>query len=294
MNDAIRHYDKLLAEHYSWMVGMPFEEKAAEQKALLMELGLRAGRHGTAIDLGCGPGYQSAALADLGFSRVIAVDTSQALLDELAAQKGPRPIEPVLGDMRAFSQHVAPASADAVVCMGDALTHLESHKDVTQLLTGALASLAPGGRLVLTFRDLSQGLKGLDRFIPVQSDANRVMVCFLEYEPQTVIVHDLIHSRDGAGWSMRKSSYRKLRVAPDRVLRQLRGLGFVIDVNRAAGRMWAISARKSNNVQRRMLKPPPKPSTPRPKTSPAAGVTKAERAALKRADKTVIKRMRKR
>ena len=30
MNDAIRHYDELLAAHYSWMVGMPFEEKAAE------------------------------------------------------------------------------------------------------------------------------------------------------------------------------------------------------------------------------------------------------------------------
>lgn len=289
MNDAIRHYDELLAEHYSWMVGMPFEEKAAEQKALLIELGLGAGRHGTAIDLGCGPGYQSAALADLGFSRVIGVDTSQALLDELAAQKGRRPIEPVLGDMRAFSRHVAPASADAVVCMGDALTHLESHTDVTQLLTGAFASLAPGGRLVLTFRDLSQGLSGLDRFIPVQSDANRVMVCFLEYEQQTVIVHDLIHCRDGAGWSMRKSSYRKLRVAPDRIVRQLRGLGFAIDINRAAGRMWAISARKSKTVPRRMAKQPPKP-----KASRAAAVTKAERAAMKRADKTVIKRMRKR
>ena len=32
MNDAIRHYDELLAAHYSWMVGVPFEEKVAEQK----------------------------------------------------------------------------------------------------------------------------------------------------------------------------------------------------------------------------------------------------------------------
>jgi SAM-dependent methyltransferase len=244
MNDAIRHYDELLAEHYSWMVGVPFAQKVAEQKALLLELGLGAGQRGVAIDLGCGPGYQAVALADLGYSRVIAIDTSKTLLDELAALKGDRPIEPVLDDMRRFARHVPAAGADAVICMGDALTHLESHADVSGLLADAHAALAPGGRLVLTFRDMSQELAGLDRFIPVQSDANRVMVCFLEYEPQTVIVHDLIHSRNGEDWALRKSSYRKLRIAAEDIVRQLRGLGFEINANGPAARMWAISARK--------------------------------------------------
>src|ERR1700753_222448 len=104
MTDAIRHYDELLAEHYSWMVAMPFEQKAAEQKALLTELGLVVGKHGAAIDLGSGPGYQAAALADLGFAPVIAIDTSKTLLDELAAYRGARPIRPVLADLRQFSQ----------------------------------------------------------------------------------------------------------------------------------------------------------------------------------------------
>jgi hypothetical protein len=46
----------------------------------------------------------------------------------------------------------------------------------------------------------------------------------------------------------------------------------------------------------RLLKTPHKPFTPKakPKASPGTPATKAERAALKRADKTVIKRMRKR
>lgn len=244
MNDAIRHYDELLAEHYSWMVGVPFEQKAAEQKALLEELGLAPGRHGTAIDLGAGPGYQSAALADLGYGHVIAIDTSKTLLDELEVQKGARPIEPLLADMCRFADHVRPGSVDAIVCMGDALTHLESHRDLSGILTSASSALAPGGRLVLTFRDMSQALTGLDRFIPVQSDADRVMVCFLEYEPETVLVHDLIHARTKDGWTMRKSSYRKLRVSSDEIVRQLEALGFKIDMNRMAGRMWAISARK--------------------------------------------------
>jgi SAM-dependent methyltransferase len=244
MNDAIRHYDELLAEHYSWMVGMPFEQKTAEQKTLLTELGFANGQHGAAIDLGCGPGYQAAALADLGFSPVIAIDTSKTLLDELAAYKGTRPVQPVLADLRQLARHVPSGGVGAITCMGDVLTHLESHQDVSGLLADAFDALAPGGRLVLTFRDMSQALAGLDRFIPVQSDADRVMVCFLEYEPQTVVVHDLIHSRTDSGWDLRKSSYRKLRIDAEQVVRQLQALGFEIDANGPAARMWAVSARK--------------------------------------------------
>ena len=244
MNDAIRHYDELLAEHYSWMVGMPFEQKAAEQKALLIELGLAEGRRGAAIDLGSGPGYQAAALADLGFSPVLAIDTSKTLLDELTAQKGKRPIEPMLADLRQLARHVPVGGVDAITCMGDVLTHLESHQDVSRLLADSFSALAPGGRLVLTFRDMSQPLAGLDRFIPVRSDMDRVMVCFLEYEPQTVVVHDLIHSRTADGWDLRKSSYRKLRIAAEEVVQQLRALGFEIGANGPAARMWAICAQK--------------------------------------------------
>lgn len=244
MNDAIRHYDQLLAEHYSWMVGVPFEQKAAEQKALLSELGIGQGPHGLAIDLGPGPGYQSAALADLGFSRVIAIDASQRLLDELSQNKASRPIEPVRDDIRRLSRHAKPGSVEAIVCMGDTLTHLESLDDVSRLLADAHRLLMSKGRLVLTFRDLFQELSGLDRFIPVQSGADRVMVCFLEYEPERVKIHDLIHVRKDGGWEMHKSSYRKLRVAPAKVADELKGLGFQVTYNGPRAGMWAISAVK--------------------------------------------------
>jgi len=244
MNDVLRHYDELLAAHYSWMVGVPFEEKVADQKALLEELGLTAGEHGGAIDLGEGPGYQSAALADLGYAPVIAIDTSKALLQELAGQKGRRAIETLHGDLRHLSRYVPDESAEAIVCMGDVLTHLERHGDVTALLNDSFNALKPGGRLILTFRDLSQELAGLDRFIPVQSDADRVMVCVLEYEPRTVLVHDLIHTRHGDGWRLDKSCYRKLRIAPKDVTQQLKALGFEITFDGIKARMCAISARK--------------------------------------------------
>ena len=85
MSTVTDHYRKLLSEHYVWMFGVPFEEKVAEQKALLERV--LGALHppvprGPALDLGSGPGFQSIALAELGFSPVIAIDTSAELLTE--------------------------------------------------------------------------------------------------------------------------------------------------------------------------------------------------------------------
>src|SRR5882724_13465153 len=77
------HYDEVLSQHYSRMFG-DFEAKVAEQQALLERLGLRVRQPDSmAVDLGCGPGFQSIALASLGF-RVLAIDFSRRLLDEFS------------------------------------------------------------------------------------------------------------------------------------------------------------------------------------------------------------------
>src|SRR5215472_3420406 len=85
MSMAAEHYDRLLAAHYTWMLGGDIAAVAKDQATLLRELGVRARGDGAlAVDLGCGPGPQSLALAELGFSPVLAVDSSRALLDELS------------------------------------------------------------------------------------------------------------------------------------------------------------------------------------------------------------------
>lgn len=85
MTSAAVHYDQLLAAQYTWMLGGDIGGLAAEQETLLRRLGVRPGPDGgLAVDLGCGPGQQSLALARIGFASVVAVDTSKDLLDELA------------------------------------------------------------------------------------------------------------------------------------------------------------------------------------------------------------------
>jgi SAM-dependent methyltransferase len=249
-NPVANHYESLLAEHYTWMFGGSFDQKVSEQRALLELLGVAgpsAGLAGVAFDLGCGPGFQSVALADIGFRRVIAVDTSAKLLAELEAHRGGRAIQTLLADLSTLQNFAKPESAGLIACMGDTLTHLPGKDQVRKLFADSYRALVPGGLIVLTFRDLTPATSGLDRFIPVRSDADKIMTCFLEYEsPEVVVVHDLIHVRNGSEWALHKSSYRKLRLAPKWVCDQLAAAGFRVQRSEQAGRLWAITAVKES------------------------------------------------
>jgi len=238
MASAREHYDGVLAEHYSRMFG-DFEAKVAEQRALLERLGVIARhRDATSVDLGCGSGFQSIALARLGF-QVMAIDFSQRLLAELRERAHGLPVETIAGDICDVAQLV-PKQVELVVCMGDTLSHLEREADLTRVFEGTASRLAAGGRLVLTFRDLSGELRDLDRAIPLHASDELVMTCFLEYEPSTVKVHDLVWVRQPDGWRFRKGVYRKLRLAPEAVATRLERAGFAVERHQAPAGMVAL------------------------------------------------------
>ena len=219
------HYQTLLAERYSWMFGS-FEQKAAEQEALFKRLSLHHDPKGAALDLGCGSGFQSVALARLGFE-VTAVDFSERLLQELTQHRGSLPITALQGDLRDLGGF-PDESSQVVVCMGDTLTHLPAKADIPVLFREIKRILKPGGKVIISFRDVNAELQGLDRFIPVKSDPDRIMTCVLEFEPETVLVTDLFYERTQSGWSFHKSSYRKIRIAPSAVAEELRGAGLTV------------------------------------------------------------------
>ncbi|NUS17105.1 MAG: class I SAM-dependent methyltransferase [Streptomyces sp.] len=235
MTTATDHYERLLAEHYTWMLGGDIEAAAAAQAELLRAAGLPPGSPSggdVAVDLGCGPGPQSLALVRLGYGPVVAVDTSERLLGELAAHAEAAgvadAVRPVRGDMRdVLPGAVAPGSAAAVVCMGDTLPHLPAKADVPRLLADVAAALRPGGHFVATFRDLTREATGTDRFVAVRGTDDRLLTCFLDYvDDDTVQVHDLLHVRtpDGA-WELHAGSYPKLRFTADWLAGQCRAAG---------------------------------------------------------------------
>jgi SAM-dependent methyltransferase len=253
MSDVQDHYSGLLAKHYTWMFGMSFAAKVAEEKAILQDA-LQPAADGSdlgmAVDLGSGSGFQTVALAEMGYSPVLAVDTSQSLLKELQSHNNNLSIQTICNDLLNLSKFVSPATVKAFVCMGDTITHLSSKAAVEELLHLVFKALVPDGQFVLSYRDLSAEATGLDRFIPVYSDEGKVMTCFLEFDrPDAVLVHDLVYSREGEQWLFEKSNYRKLRLPLDWLENAMVRVGFTVQRGQA-GRLIRLIGQRSVTRQR--------------------------------------------
>ena len=110
--------------------------------------------------------------------------------------------------------------------MVDTLLHLASQDVVEHLFDDVAAALEPGGTFIATFRDFSVAAEELDRFISVRSDKQTIFTCFLEFEPATVKVHDLVYRCIDGDWKFAKSYYRKLRLSTAWVVSTLRAVGF--------------------------------------------------------------------
>jgi SAM-dependent methyltransferase len=248
MSTVNEHYERLLSEHYTWMFGVSFEDRVSEQKSFLSRT-LTPLDHtpqaAMAVDLGCGPGFQTIALAQLGFSPVIAIDTSAELLDELRSHVGSLPVRTEKADLRDLPNIVQTGQATVIVCMGDTLTHLPDRRDVSALFGSVFDRLRKRGVFVITYRDLTRELFGTDRFIPVRSDENKIMTCFLEFEnPDSVVVHDLVYVRQDSRWSLNKSSYRKLRLGIAWIREELSRAGFDMLSEDLSGRLIGLAAVK--------------------------------------------------
>lgn len=218
-----QHYDRLLADVYSWMYG-GWDAALARYGEFFAARGIAPRRSARAVDLGAGCGFQAIPLARLGFS-VTAIDLDRKLLAELQAHAGDEDIEIICADLVDFRRHT-PRPVELVVCMVDTLLHLASQDVVEHLFDDVLAALEPGGTFIATFRDFSVAAEELDRFISVRSDEHTIFTCFLEFEPATVKVHDLVYRRTDGDWNFAKSYYRKLRLSTAWVVSTLRAVGF--------------------------------------------------------------------
>lgn len=230
MATAHDHYEHHLAPIYVWMAG-GYEPALQAGDAEITTLGLPLARGDFVLDLGAGFGMHAIPLARAG-ARVTAIDSSAELLRTLTQLGSGLPVQAVKDDLLNFEHHLAQVPA-AILCMGDTITHLPSFDAVASLVEKAATALRAGGMFVISLRDYSSPLSGDRRFIHVRSDETRALTCFLEYEPDFVRVHDIIHERTAAGWQARVSHYPKLRLPPEHLIGNLESRGF--EVRRQSG-----------------------------------------------------------
>jgi 2-polyprenyl-3-methyl-5-hydroxy-6-metoxy-1,4-benzoquinol methylase len=241
MSTATEHYEYHLAPVYVWMAGGPhaaLQDGDAEIDAL--NLPLAPGE--TVLDLGAGFGMHAIPLARKGV-RVTAIDTSAALLHTLEVLRGDLPVQAIRDDLLCFDKHMTEAPS-VIFCMGDTITHLPDHAAVERLIEQVASALPPEGTFVLSFRDYTVPLTGDRRFIPVRNSGSRILTCFLEYEREFVIVHDILHERAADSWQTRVSHYRKLRLPPELLIDKLQSKGFEVRQENGLHGMVRLVARR--------------------------------------------------
>lgn len=204
------HYERYLGNFYSWMVG-DFTEKQQAQEKFFRDNKVLPHLSGMAFDLGCGHGLQAISLANMGFS-VHAVDFNHQLLEELRDRVNSRKIDCIESHLLEYL-YVAKSKPELIVCMGDTLTHLPNLDQVEELIRVSSQKLERGGKLILSYRELSSELTNEKRFIPVRSDDNRIHICYLEYLPGYVKVFDILYEKKENGeWHQHVSWYPKQRI----------------------------------------------------------------------------------
>ena len=241
MASVIEHYENHLAPIYIWMAG-GLGTAIARGRAEVEAVCPRPAQGQWAIDLGAGFGMHAVPLAEIGYS-VLANDSSSTLLEVIKDHVTPVPIMTIQDDLRSFKRYLNDRAA-LVICMGDTLTHLPDPQSVERLFGDVAETLIHGGTFMVSFRDYSTPLIGQKRFIPVRSDSERILTCFLEYEDAAVTVHDILHEREGARWHQRVSAYRKLRLSPDWVTLALEASGLQVTREQGLAGMVRLVAKR--------------------------------------------------
>ena len=237
------HYDELLGERYTWMMGGA-AACHANARALFDAAGIVAQPGDIALDLGAGAGYHARTLAERGFE-VIAVDTNVALLHELSevcAGFGVAPVHCHLLDDRAFRSR---APFALILCAGDTLAHLGDAEDVSRLIDLAANLLAPGGALLLQFREQPEEMRPQDCSFVVRSERDRIMECILHFDHDKVWVTDVVHEWSGQLWRTIRSTYPKLRLSAADIVAEAKAAGLTEAVNTTFARQRLLVLRHS-------------------------------------------------
>jgi len=242
MNKVKEHYDNHLADFYSWMTG-DFNARVNDNLEFFKTHNIIPFNDKQAIDLGSGHGIQSVALSHLGFN-VLAVDFSRQLLDELKQNSNGKVevLEADIMDFKAYNTY----KPELIVCMGDTLTHLKDVNDVKSMINNSAGILCENGKIVLSFRNFKNELKGTARFINVKSDDNRILTCFLEYFVNHVNVTDILYEKTEGKWIMKASSYPKLKLSPETVKQILEESNLMVINEENKNGMDYVIAQKNN------------------------------------------------
>lgn len=126
---------------------------------------LSSGPSRRVLDLGCGPGEHARRMAAEGFE-VVAVDASEAMLEQARSEPVPDNLWFVLGDFRDLSA-VTEGRFGGAICLGNSLPHLLDRDDLRRMARGLRERLAPGAPFLCQILNYDRIFATGERTLPI-------------------------------------------------------------------------------------------------------------------------------
>ncbi len=210
-NDVERFYDAL-APDYDTMTG--FEQRFVRERPFFHVLVERYQIH-SALDAGCGTGFHSLLLAQLGVN-VTAVDLAPKMI--ASARKRAASLGLSLKTMTSSFENLPQslnATFDAVFSLGNSLAHSPSKEALTETLRSFARILRPGGLIFLQNLNYNRILADREKVQSVKEAGTKTFVRYYDYEGNDVVFNILTIEKTPDGI---RENHRSIKIHP--LLRQ--------------------------------------------------------------------------
>jgi SAM-dependent methyltransferase len=224
LRTAVRDFYEQLAPDYDVMTG--FGQRFLREKPFFHFLIERYDIK-TALDAGCGTGFHSMLLSQLGVT-VTAVDISGAMVERLSARirnTGILNITPVESAIEDYE----PADGrrfDAVFCLGNTIPHILEEQELLRVFEKFAVLLNPGGILFTQLLNFGKVMRSGTRLQQVRDEGDNTYIRFFDLEGPTVRFNILTLKRGANGVHQHLNSVELRPWALEDILPLLEKAGF--------------------------------------------------------------------
>lgn len=224
---AVREFYDALAPQYDAMTSFAkrFEKEGPAIRALVERYGMKR-----ALDAGCGSGFHSIVLAQLGVE-VTALDLSPEMLR--MTEENARTYHVEIKTLRAAFQDIPAAwreMFDAVFVMGNSLPHLLSYQELADSLRSLMAVLRPGGRLIAQCLNYDRILNRKDHILNAREVNGDLITRKYDYDSDGIRFSIVTQKRGKTDKPEKRESVRLRPILKDELMDLLQDVGTTPDV----------------------------------------------------------------
>jgi glycine/sarcosine N-methyltransferase len=222
-NQSPEQFYDSLADEYGELTGFAqrFDKERSTFQMLVQKYDMKI-----VLDAGCGTGFHSILLAQLGL-HVTATDISVQMLRQAKqnAEYMNVRIDTVQSPFQGMKDSVH-SKFDAVFCLGNTLPHILTEEELLQLFKSFRELLNSDGRVFLQVLNYDRILNFRERILSIKEVNDKIFVRFYDYEGESIVFNILTIQKTGGQMNHSLNSVRLFPWRSSDIVRILKNTGF--------------------------------------------------------------------